>query len=72
MMMVSYFGDCIMWRELIVDDEENLRRHAARGAQAAVKAAKDRAQAFDDSRGGKEEALDRKLLRPPTRIKLMI
>ena len=42
-----------------VDDEENLRRHAARGAQAAVKAAKDRAQAFDDSRGGKEEALDR-------------
>ena len=44
----------------MVDDEENLRRHAARGAQAAVKAAKDRAQAFDDSRGGKEEALDRK------------
>ena len=24
-----------------------------------MKAAKDRAQAFDDSRGGKEEALDR-------------
>ena len=44
----------------MVDDEENLRRHAARGAQAAVKAAKDRAQAFDDSRGGKEEALDRR------------
>lgn len=49
------------WTELIIDDEENLRRHAARGAQAAVKAAKDRAQAFDDSRGGKEEALDREL-----------
>jgi DNA helicase INO80 len=46
----------------MVDDEENLRRHAARGAQAAVKAAKDRAQAFDDSRGGKEEALDRRSL----------
>jgi hypothetical protein len=27
-----------------------------------VKAAKDRAQAFDDSRGGKEEALDRRSL----------
>jgi len=44
----------------MIDDEENLRRHAARGAQAAVKAAKDRAQAFDDSRGAKEEALDRR------------
>ncbi|WVQ72914.1 hypothetical protein IAR50_002476 [Cryptococcus sp. DSM 104548] len=34
------------------DDEENLRRHAARGAQAAIQAAKDRASAFDTSRGG--------------------
>ncbi|RXK36632.1 hypothetical protein M231_06095 [Tremella mesenterica] len=31
------------------DDEENLRRHAARGAQAAVKAARDKAKAFDQS-----------------------
>lgn len=58
MMMVCLFIE--RWAELMVDDEENLRRHAARGAQAAVKAAKDRAQAFDDSRGGKEEALDRR------------
>ena len=46
----------------MIDDEENLRRHAARGAQAAVKAAKDRAQAFDDSRGANQEALDRRSL----------
>jgi DNA helicase INO80 len=39
-----------------------LRRHAARGAQAAVRAARDRAQAFDDSRGKPEEALDREYL----------
>nr|XP_031859659.1 uncharacterized protein CI109_004934 [Kwoniella shandongensis]KAA5526731.1 hypothetical protein CI109_004934 [Kwoniella shandongensis] len=29
------------------DDEENLRRHAARGAQAAVQAARDKAKEFD-------------------------
>ncbi|TYJ51581.1 hypothetical protein B9479_007840 [Cryptococcus floricola] len=36
------------------DDEENLRRHAARGAQAAIQAAKDRASAFDtaQAKGG--------------------
>ncbi|WVQ65986.1 uncharacterized protein L199_004164 [Kwoniella botswanensis] len=31
------------------DDEENLRRHAARGAHAAVQAAKDKAAAFDQA-----------------------
>lgn len=31
------------------DDEENLRKHAARGAQAAIQAARDKARAFDDS-----------------------
>ncbi|WWC88861.1 uncharacterized protein L201_003776 [Kwoniella dendrophila CBS 6074] len=31
------------------DDEENLRRHAARGAQAAVQAARDKAAAFDQA-----------------------
>lgn len=44
----------------MIDDEENLRRHAARGAQAAVQAAKDRARTFDDARSKPkdEEALD--------------
>ncbi|WWC70534.1 uncharacterized protein I206_104485 [Kwoniella pini CBS 10737] len=40
------------------DDEENLRRHAARGAQAAVQAAKDKAAAFDQAnaqRGAQED-----------------
>ena len=32
------------------DDEENLRRHAARGAHAAVQAAREKAKAFDDAR----------------------
>jgi hypothetical protein len=36
----------LMW----LDNEENLRKHAARGAQAAVQAAKDKAKAFDASR----------------------
>lgn len=66
MMMVSFafgliFKTSDSWTD-DVDDEENLRRHAARGAQAAIRAAKDRAQAFDDDRGQKaekEEALDR-------------
>jgi DNA helicase INO80 len=35
---------------LHADDEDNLRRHAARGAQAAVQAAKDKAKAFDQAR----------------------
>ncbi|KAL7425097.1 putative DNA helicase ino80 [Cryptotrichosporon argae] len=34
------------------DDEENLRRHAAKGAQAAIQAARDKARAFDDQRNG--------------------
>lgn len=49
--------------ELMTDDEENLRRHAARGAQAAIKAAKDKAQAFD--RRGQEEDLDSELQAEP-------
>jgi hypothetical protein len=60
MMMVRFSSRYRDTKADCLDDEENLRRHAARGAQAAVKAAKDRAQAFDDSRGGKaEETLDR-------------
>ncbi|KIR40918.1 DNA helicase INO80 [Cryptococcus deuterogattii 99/473] len=35
------------------DDEENLRRHAARGAHAAIQAARDKARAFDDSITGR-------------------
>lgn len=38
-----------MWLIPLVDDEENLRKHAARGAQAAIQAARDKARAFDDS-----------------------
>ncbi|KLT40120.1 hypothetical protein CC85DRAFT_250000 [Cutaneotrichosporon oleaginosum] len=33
------------------DDDENMRRHAARSAQEHIKAAKDKAAAFDQSRG---------------------
>ncbi|EIW66702.1 hypothetical protein TREMEDRAFT_34561 [Tremella mesenterica DSM 1558] len=40
------------------DDEENLRRHAARGAQAAVKAARDKAKAFDQSNNSAPIDLD--------------
>ena len=47
--------------ELIVDDEENLRRHAARGAQAAIKAAKDKANAFDRGAQATEADLDSEL-----------
>ena len=54
MMMVRLCLFCL-WLMLIVDDEENLRRHAARGAHAAVKAAKDKARAFDQAKGGKPE-----------------
>jgi len=57
MMMVSFLA--LDGRKLTVDDEENLRRHAARGAQAAIRAAKDKAQAFD--RRGQEEDLDSEL-----------
>lgn len=32
------------------DDEENLRRHAAKGAQAAIQAARDKARQFDSAR----------------------
>ena len=42
-----------------IDDEDNLRRHAARGAHAAVVAARDKARAFDDARGGAQPVLDR-------------
>lgn len=42
-----------------LDDEDNLRKHAARGAQAAVQAARDKARAFDESTGGKQAELDR-------------
>ncbi|WVW84451.1 hypothetical protein I302_106485 [Kwoniella bestiolae CBS 10118] len=38
------------------DDEENLRRHAARGAQAAVQAAKDKAAAFDQANASRAGA----------------
>ena len=34
------------------DDEENLRKHAARGAQAAIVAARDKARAFDEAMPG--------------------
>ncbi|KAL1409723.1 putative DNA helicase ino80 [Vanrija albida] len=34
------------------DDEENLRRHAAKGAQAAIQAARDKARQFDSARPG--------------------
>lgn len=34
------------------DDDENLRRHAARSAQEHIKAAKDKAAAFDQGRAG--------------------
>ena len=37
---------------MTTDDEENLRRHAAKGAQAAIQAAKDKARAFDDATSG--------------------
>lgn len=38
--------------DIIADDEENLRKHAARGAQAAITAARDKARAFDESMPG--------------------
>jgi hypothetical protein len=50
----------------VSDDEENLRKHAARGAQAAIAAARDKARAFDEAMPGakkKEEesmSIDRK------------
>lgn len=49
MTMVSSPKSLLSGRELTADDEENLRRHAARGAQAAVQAAKDRAKQFDNA-----------------------
>ena len=40
------------------DDEDNLRKHAARGAQMAVKAAKDKAAAFDSQRAQAQRMSD--------------
>lgn len=73
MMMVSFFFRALeiysgAEADLNIDDEENLRKHAARGAQAAIVAARDKARAFDQAMPGakkKEEedmAIDRMFL----------
>lgn len=49
--ILSY--DKCTWLIPIIDDEENLRRHAARGAHAAIQAAREKARAFDDSVTGR-------------------